>query len=260
MFPHGRCQTQVCGLQTAQYSQLDTGMHDGVRNRKDGQRSAMHARPDHHAARKAICRCLHTGQLGPGLATCVASGQQQQLNLSHGTRAEWRGPSETSRPSKPSEAATRTSQREPAHRNVSIAVAAAAAAASGWHLAVMAVQQQQQQQQQQTAGRVAQDGAGQAAQGQPVIVQGQAVQDIAAGDVTLQPGVNLEGADLQGLQGARSAQRCLRACQRQPACVAFTFILTAGHHRPCWLKRNGYRIGRSAGTVSGIVRANFMVA
>ena len=44
VFPHGRCQTGVCGLQTGQYAQLDKGAHAAV---------ALHKRPAHLAVSDA---------------------------------------------------------------------------------------------------------------------------------------------------------------------------------------------------------------
>ena len=43
VFPHGRCQTMSCGLQTRQYSQLDTGTAEAG--------SSLHRRPSHLKAR-----------------------------------------------------------------------------------------------------------------------------------------------------------------------------------------------------------------
>jgi len=65
-------------------------------------------------------------------------------------------------------------------------------------------------------------------------------------------GVNLVGADLEGLYSARSPLRCFYACKERRRCVAFTFIL-ARTFRPCWLKRKGYVAQTNAACVSGLM-------
>jgi len=71
--------------------------------------------------------------------------------------------------------------------------------------------------------------------------------------------VNFPGADIGSVAAkhARTASACRQACEDNPRCLAFTFITTWGHKRPCWLKGTGYSAlahRSNGGTVSGIVR------
>ena len=71
-------------------------------------------------------------------------------------------------------------------------------------------------------------------------------------------GINLQGSDLVGLRKVTSASECLTRCQSGAwsDCVAFTFIRHVPiNSRACWLKKPGYDLRNSSGTVSGILRA-----